>query len=159
MTSDKGGGIRATESEGDELVLANSIIAYNKADAHAGGVSVSGAGTKVTVVNTLFRGNASIAEYGYTAAIHGQSGVQAYVVNCTFVDNVNWRDGSSATSSPWSCIMFRNGGTHIEFVNNLVAGNWYFLPGVPTRAPEMPTATICPFSRSIYLSSRSSSAT
>ncbi|MBQ6910814.1 MAG: hypothetical protein IJQ35_01470 [Bacteroidales bacterium] len=133
MNSDKGGGIMATESEGDELVLANSIIAYNKADAHAGGVSVSGAGTKVTVVNTLFRGNASIAEYGYTAAIHGQSGVQAYVVNCTFVDNVNWRDGSSATSSPWSCIMFRNGGTHIEFVNNLVAGNWYFLPGVANK--------------------------
>ena len=26
--------------------------------------------------------------------------------------------------------MFRNGGTHITFVNNLVAGNWYFLPGV-----------------------------
>lgn len=136
--TDKGGGIMATESAGDELVLANSIIAWNKADAHAGGVSVSGAGTKVTVVNTLFRGNASIAQYGYTAAIHGQSGVQAYVANCTFVDNVNWRDGSSATSSPWSCIMFRNGGTHIEFVNNLVAGNWYFLPGVADRPDEHP---------------------
>ena len=59
--TDKGGGIMATEAPGDELVLANSIIAWNKADAHAGGVSVSGAGTKVTVVNTLFRGNASIA--------------------------------------------------------------------------------------------------
>lgn len=130
MNTDKGGGVMATEASGDELILANSIIAWNKADAHAGGVSVSGAGTKVTVVNTLFQGNASIAQYGYTAAIHGQAGVQAYVANCTFVDNVNWRDGSSATSTPWSCIMFRNGGTHIEFVNNLVAGNWYFLPGV-----------------------------
>lgn len=138
QNSDKGGGIMATESEGDDLLLANSIIAWNKADAHAGGVSVSGAGTKVTVVNTLFRGNASIAQYGYTAAIHGQAGVQAYVANCTFVDNVNWRDGSSATSSPWSCIMFRNGGTHIEFVNNLVAGNWYFLPGVADRPDEHP---------------------
>ena len=138
VNSDKGGGIMATESAGDDLVLANSIIAWNKADAHAGGVSVSGAGTKVTVVNCLFRGNASIAQYGYTAAIHGQSAVQGYVANCTFVDNVNWRDGSSATSSPWSCIMFRNGGTHIEFVNNLVAGNWYFLPGVADRPDEHP---------------------
>ena len=136
--SDKGGGIMATESAGDELVLANSIIAWNKADAHAGGVSVSGEGTKVTVVNTLFRGNASIAQYGYTAAIHGQAGVKAYVANCTFVDNVNWRDGSSATSSPWSGIMFRNGGTHIEFVNNLVAGNWYFLPGVADNPDAHP---------------------
>lgn len=136
--TDKGGGIMATEASGDELMLANSIIAWNKADAHAGGVSVSGAGTKVTVVNTLFRGNASIAQYGYTAAIHGQAGVQAYVANCTFVDNVNWRDGSSATSSPWSCIMFRNGGTHIEFVNNLVAGNWYFLPGVADKPDLYP---------------------
>ena len=136
--SDKGGGIMATEASGDELVLANSIIAWNKADAHAGGVSVSGEGTKVTVVNTLFRGNASIAQYGYTAAIHGQAGVKAYIANCTFVDNVNWRDGSSATSTPWSCIMFRNGGTHIEFVNNLVAGNWYFLPGVADRPDEHP---------------------
>ena len=136
--SDKGGGIMATEAPGDELVLANSIIAWNKADAHAGGVSVSGEGTKVTVVNCLFRGNASIAQYGYTAAIHGQSGVKAYIANNTFVDNVNWRDGSSATSTPWSCIMFRNGGTHIEFVNNLVAGNWYFLPGVADRPDEHP---------------------
>lgn len=136
--SDKGGGIMATESSGDELVLANSIIAWNKADAHAGGVSVSGEGTKVTVVNCLFRGNASIAQYGYTAAIHGQSGVKGYIANCTFVDNVNWRDGSSATSTPWSCIMFRNGGTHIEFVNNLVAGNWYFKPGVADNADEHP---------------------
>ncbi|MBR1490561.1 MAG: hypothetical protein IJ611_07610 [Bacteroidales bacterium] len=136
--SDKGGGVMATESEGDELVLANSIIAWNKADAHAGGVSVSGAGTKVTVVNCLFRGNASIAQYGYTAAIHGQSGVQAYVANCTFVDNVNWRDGSSATSSPWSAVMFRNKGTHIEFVNNVSAGNWYFLPGVADKPDEHP---------------------
>ena len=136
--SDKGGGIMATEASGDELMLANSIIAWNKADAHAGGVSVSGEGTKVTVVNTLFQGNASIAQYGYTAAIHGQAGVKAYVVNCTFVDNVNWRDGGSATSTPWSCIMFRNGGTHIEFVNNLVAGNWYFLPGVADRPDEHP---------------------
>ncbi len=136
--SDKGGGIMATESKGDELVLANSIIAWNKADAHAGGVSVSGEGTKVTVVNCLFRGNASIAQYGYTAALHGQGGVKGYVVNCTFVDNVNWRDGSSATSTPWSCIMFRNGGTHIEFVNNLVAGNWYFLPGVADNPDEHP---------------------
>lgn len=136
--SDKGGGIMATEAPGDELVLANSIIAWNKADAHAGGVSVSGEGTKVTVVNCLFRGNASIAQYGYTAAIHGQSGVKAYIANNTFVDNVNWRDGSSATSTPWSCIMFRNSGTHIEFVNNLVAGNWYFLPGVADRPDEHP---------------------
>ena len=136
--SDKGGGIMATESAGDDLMLANSIIAWNKADAHAGGVSVSGEGTKVTVVNCLFRGNASIAQYGYTAAIHGQSATQGYVVNCTFVDNVNWRDGSSATSSPWSCIMFRNGGTHITFVNNLVAGNWYFLPGVADKPDAHP---------------------
>ncbi len=128
--TDKGGGIMATETEGDELVLANSIIAWNKADAHAGGISVSGAGTKITMVNCLVRGNASIAQYGYTAAIHGQGGVQAYIANNTFVENVNWRDGSSATSSPWSAVMFRNSGTHIEFVNNIVAGNWYFLPGV-----------------------------
>ena len=32
--------------------------------------------------------------------------------------------------------MFRNGGTHIEFVNNIVAGNWYFLPGVADK-PEL----------------------
>ena len=138
QNSDKGGGIMATEAAGDELVLANSIIAWNKANAHAGGVSVSGEGTKVTVVNCLFRGNASIAQYGYTAAIHGQSATKGYIANCTFVDNVNWRDGSSATSSPWSCIMFRNGGTHIEFVNNLVAGNWYFLPGVADDAEGHP---------------------
>ena len=133
QNSDKGGGIMATEADGDELLLANSIIAYNKADAHAGGVSVSGSGTKVTVLNSLFYGNASIAEYGYTAAIHGQSGVKAYVVNSTFVENVNWRDGSSADASPWSAVMFRNNGTHIEFVNNIVAGNWYFLPGVANK--------------------------
>ena len=29
--------------------------------------------------------------------------------------------------------MFRNSGTHIEFVNNIVAGNWYFLPGVANK--------------------------
>lgn len=128
--SGQGGAIFCTEQKGDNLILANSIIEYNKADAHGGGVAINGAGTSITVVNSLFHGNASIAQYGYTGAIHGQAGVKAYVVNNTFVENVNWRDGSSATSSPWSAIMFRNGGTHIEFVNNIVAGNWYFLPGV-----------------------------
>ena len=34
--------------------------------------------------------------------------------------------------------MFRNGGTHIEFVNNIVAGNWYFLPGVADKPEEHP---------------------
>ena len=34
--------------------------------------------------------------------------------------------------------MFRNGGTHIEFVNNLVAGNWYFLPGVADNPDAHP---------------------
>ena len=51
-------------------------------------------------------------------------------MNNTIVENVNWRDGSSDTSTPWSAVMFRNGGTHIEMVNNIVAGNWYFKPGV-----------------------------
>ena len=134
----QGGGICCTEQPGDNLILANSIIEYNKADAHGGGVAINGAGASVKVINCLFRGNASIAQYGYTGAIHGQAGVQAYVVNSTFVENVNWRDGSSATSSPWSAVMFRNGGTHIEFVNNIVAGNWYFLPGVADKPEEHP---------------------
>ena len=129
----QGGGIFCTEQPGDNLILANSVIEYNKADAHGGGVAINGAGTSIKVVNTLFHGNASIAQYGYTGAIHGQAGVQAYVVNSTFVENVNWRDGSSADASPWSAVMFRNGGTHIEFVNNIVAGNWYFLPGVASN--------------------------
>ena len=129
----QGGGIFCTEQPGDNLILANSVIEYNKADAHGGGVAINGAGASVKVVNTLFHGNASIAQYGYTGAIHGQAGVQAYVVNSTFVENVNWRDGSSADASPWSAVMFRNGGTHIEFVNNIVAGNWYFLPGVASN--------------------------
>ena len=40
--------------------------------------------------------------------------------------------------------MFRNGGTHIEFVNNIVAGNYYFDPAVarknggPADAYDMP---------------------
>ena len=34
--------------------------------------------------------------------------------------------------------MYRNGGTHIEFVNNVVAGNWYFLPGVANDAAGHP---------------------
>ena len=130
VNSGQGGGIFCTEQPGDNLILANSIIEYNKADAHGGGVAMNGKGASVTVINSLFHGNASIAQYGYTGAIHGQAGVNARVVNTTFTENVNWRDGSSATSSPWSAIMFRNSGTHIEFVNNIVAGNWYFLPGV-----------------------------
>lgn len=133
FNSGQGGAICCTEQPGDNLILANSIIEYNKADAHGGGVAINGAGTSITVVNSLFHGNASIAEYGYTGAIHGQAGVQAYIVNNTFVGNVNWRDGSSATASPWSAVMFRNSGTHIEFVNNIVAGNWYFLPGVANK--------------------------
>ena len=136
--SGQGGGICCTEQKGDNLILANSIIEYNKADAHGGGVAINGAGTSIRVINCLFRGNASIAQYGYTGALHGQAGVQGYVVNSTFVENVNWRDGSSATSTPWSCIMYRNGGTHIEFVNNVVAGNWYFLPGVANDAEGHP---------------------
>ena len=138
VNSGQGGGIFCTEQKGDNLILANSIIEYNKADAHGGGVAINGAGTSVTVINSLFHGNASIAQYGYTGAIHGQAGVNARVVNSTFTQNVNWRDGSSATSSPWSAIMFRNSGTHIEFVNNIVAGNWYFLPGVADKPAEHP---------------------
>jgi len=138
VNSGQGGAICCTEQPGDKLILANSYIEYNKADAHGGGIAINGAGVSMTVVNCLFRGNASIAQYGYTGAIHGQAGVQAYVVNNTFVENVNWRDGSSATSSPWSAVMFRNGGTHIEFVNNIIAGNWYFLPGVADKPEEHP---------------------
>lgn len=136
--SGQGGGICCTEQPGDNLILANSVIEYNKADAHGGGVAINGAGASITVVNTLFHGNASIAQYGYTGALHGQAGVSGKVVNTTFVENVNWRDGSSATSTPWSCVMYRNGGTHIEFVNNIVAGNWYFLPGVASDATNHP---------------------
>ena len=128
--SGQGGGICCTEQKGDELMLANSILEYNKADAHGGAVAINGQGTKITVVNCLFRGNASIAQYGYTGAIHGQAGVQAFLCNNTIVDNGNWRDGSSATATPWSVLMYRNSGTHVEMVNNIVAGNWYFLPGV-----------------------------
>ena len=138
FNTSQGGAIFCTEQKGDNLVLANSIIEYNKADAHGGGVAINGAGTSNKVINTLFRGNASIAQYGYTGALHGQAGVQAYVVNSTFVENVNWRDGSSADSSPWSAVMFRNSGTHIEFVNNIVAGNWYFLPGVASDGDAHP---------------------
>ena len=136
--SGQGGAIFCTEQKGDNLILANSIIEYNKADAHGGGVAINGAGTSIKAVNTLFHGNASIAQYGYTGALHGQAGVSGQVVNCTFTENVNWRDGSSATSTPWSCIMYRNGGTHIEFVNNVVAGNWYFLPGVASDGEAHP---------------------
>lgn len=71
FNSDKGGAIMATEESGDELFLANSILEYNKADAHGGAVAMAGQGTKITVVNCLFRGNASIAQYGYTGVIHG----------------------------------------------------------------------------------------
>ena len=138
FNTSQGGAIFCTEQKGDNLVLANSIIEYNKADAHGGGVAINGAGTSNKVINTLFRGNASIAQYGYTGALHGQAGVQAYVVNSTFVENVNWRDGSSADASPWSAVMFRNSGTHIEFVNNIVAGNWYFLPGVASDGDAHP---------------------
>ena len=138
FNSGQGGAICCTEQKGDNLILANSIIEYNKADAHGGGVAINGAGTSITAVNTLFHGNASIAQYGYTGALHGQAGVQARIANCTFVENVNWRDGSSATASPWSAVMFRNSGTHIEFVNNIVAGNWYFLPGVASDAEGHP---------------------
>lgn len=138
VNSGQGGGIFCTEQKGDKLILANSIIEYNKADGHGGGVAINGSGASIVAVNTLFHGNASIAEYGYTGALHGQAGVSGQIVNCTFVDNVNWRDGSSATSTPWSCIMYRNGGTHIEFVNNLVAGNWYFKPGVANKGAGNP---------------------
>ena len=144
VNSGQGGGICCTEQKGDNLILANSIIEYNKADAHGGGVAINGAGTSVKVINCLFHGNASIAEFGYTGAIHGQAGVQAYVVNTTFVGNVNYRDGNSPTASPWSAVMFRNSGTHIEFVNNIVAGNYYFDPVVarknegPADAYDMP---------------------
>ena len=134
----QGGGIACTEQPGDNLVLANSIVEYNKADAHGGGIAINGAGTSVKVINCLFRGNASIAQYGYTGAMHGQAGVQAYVVNTTFVENVNWRDGSGPNDTPWSAVMFRNSGTHIEFVNNIVAGNWYFLPGVASDGEAHP---------------------
>ena len=130
INTDKGGGIENKEKPGDDLLLANSIIEYNEADAHGGALSIAGKDTKMTVVNCLIRGNASIAQYGYTGAIHGQGGSQTYLVNNTIVDNVNWRDGSSITSTPWSAVMFRNGGTHIVMINNIVAGNWYFLPGV-----------------------------
>ena len=142
--SGQGGAIFCTEQKGDNLILANSIIEYNKADAHGGGIAINGAGTSVKVVNCLFHGNASYAEFGYTGAMHGQAGVQAYVVNTTFVGNANYRDGNSTTASPWSAVMFRNGGTHIEFVNNIVAGNYYFDPAVarknggPADAYDMP---------------------
>ena len=129
-----GGGItNASNHSVEELFLANSIIEYNKADAHGGAIFVGGNygyKPKMTIVNCFIRGNASIAQYGYTGAVHGQGGVQAYLANNTIVENVNWRDGSSATSTPWSAVMFRNGGTHIEMVNNIVAGNYYFKPGV-----------------------------
>ena len=133
FSSGKGGGISCTEMPGDELLLANSILEYNKADAHGGALSIAGNDTRMTVVNCLFRGNASIAQYGYTGAIHGQAGVQAFLCNNTIVENVNWRDGSSATSTPWSAVMFRNGGTHAVLVNNIIAGNYYFLPGVASN--------------------------
>ena len=133
-----GGAICCTEQPGDVLLLASSILEYNKADAHGGAVGMAGNGTWMAIVNCLFRGNASVAQYGYTGAIHGQAGVQAYLVNNTIVDNVNWRDGSSATSTPWSAVMFRNGGTHIVMINNVVAGNWYFMPGVASDAEGHP---------------------
>lgn len=136
--SGQGGGICCTEHAGDQLLLANSILEYNKADAHGGALAVNGQGTREIVVNCLFRGNASIAQYGYTGAIHGQAGVQAYLVNNTIVDNVNWRDGSSTTSTPWSAVMFRNAGTHIVMINNIVAGNWYFKPGVASDPAAHP---------------------
>ena len=130
FSSGRGGGIQFSEYSRDDLLLANSILEYNKADGHGGALFGGGSNSRMVVVNCLFRGNASIAQYGYTAAIHGQSGVQAYLINNTIVHNVNWRDGSSATSTPWSAVYFRNNGTHIEMVNNIVAGNYYFLPGV-----------------------------
>lgn len=138
FSEDQGGAVANMEKSGDELLLANSIIEYNRADAHGGAIAVRGQGTKMVVVNCLIRGNASIAQYGYTGAIHGQAGVQAYLVNNTIVDNINWRDGSSATSTPWSVLMFRNSGTHIEMVNNIVAGNWYFKPGVANNSDAYP---------------------
>ncbi len=127
---DKGGAIQGYSDTNDHLVLANSIIEYNKANAHAGGVYVGGKSSSMTIINCLFRGNASVREYGYTAAIHGQSGVQAFIINNTIVENVNWRDGNANTSDPWSAVMFRFSGTHVVFVNNIVAGNYYFKPGV-----------------------------
>ena len=105
FSSNKGGAISNMRFPGDDLLLANSILEYNKADAHGGAVSVEGSTSKMTILNCLIRGNASTAQYGYTGAIHGQAGVQAYLVNNTIVDNVNWRDGSSATSSPWSATL------------------------------------------------------
>ena len=138
FNSGQGGGIFCTEQSGDALLLANSVLEYNKADAHGGAVAIGGNGTWMAIVNCLFRGNASIAQYGYTGAIHGQAGVQAYLVNNTIVDNINWRDGSQATSTPWSTVMFRNGGTHIVMINNIVAGNWYFLPGVASDPEAHP---------------------
>ena len=138
FSSNKGGAISNMGFPGDDLLLANSILEYNKAEAHGGAVSVEGSTSKMTILNCLIRGNASTAQYGYTGAIHGQAGVQAYLVNNTIVDNVNWRDGSSATSTPWSAVMFRNSGTHVEMVNNIVAGNWYFLPGVANNQEAHP---------------------
>ena len=138
FSSGQGGAVANMVKTGDVLMLANSILEYNKADAHGGAVSVQGQGTKMVIVNCLIQGNASTAQYGYTGAIHGQASVQAYLVNNTIVDNVNWRDGSSATSSPWSAVLFRNGGTHVEMVNNIVAGNWYFLPGVANDSETHP---------------------
>ena len=138
FNTNKGGAIMNAEKPGDALLLANSILEYNKADAHGGAVSVSGKNTSMVIVNCLIKGNASIAQYGYTGAIHGQAGVQATLVNNTIVENVNWRDGSSATSTPWSVVMFRNGGTHVEMLNNIVAGSWYFLPGVANNEEEHP---------------------
>ena len=138
FSSDQGGAISNMRKHGDELTLANSIIEYNKADAHGGAIFVGGEGTKMTIVNCLIRGNASIAQYGYTSAVHGEGGVHAYLANNTIVGNVNWRDGSSATSTPWSAVLFRNSGTHIEMINNIVAGNYYFLPGVANDAASHP---------------------
>ena len=136
--NNKGGGIMNAEVKGDDLLLANSILEYNEADAHGGALSVSGNGTRMVVVNCLFRGNASIAQYGYTGAIHGQAGVEAYLCNNTIVENVNWRDGSAATSSPWAAVKFRNSGTKAVLVNNIIAGNWYFLPGVASDSENHP---------------------
>ena len=149
--SGQGGGICCTEQPGDNLILANSIIEYNKADAHGGGIAINGAGASVKVINCLFHGNASIAEFGYTGAMHGQAGVKAYVVNTTFVGNVNYRDGNSTTASPWSAVMFRNGGTHIEFVNNIVAGNWYFDPAVARKNAGPADAYDMPINPAYYL--------
>ena len=148
--SGQGGALSNKEEPGDDLLLANSIIEYNEADAHGGAVGIGGKDTKMTIVNCLIRGNASIAQYGYTGAIHGQAGVHAYLVNNTIVDNVNWRDGSSITSTPWSAVMFRNGGTHIVMINNIVAGNWYFLPGVASNPANTDRYTM-PINPKYYL--------